>query len=116
MKRLILILLILGLCYTISSAGITDKLKSVIARQTVAGGASCTLLDDDFEAADGTDATADGWTADGDENFHVLEDPRGLAVRVKSVQHRDRAKAVGDDVDVAIGYVAFLCHMFQQGA
>ena len=41
MKRLILILLILGLCCTISSAGITDKLKSVIARQTVAGGAAC---------------------------------------------------------------------------
>ena len=37
-KKLFLILCLLALCITVSSGGITDKLKSVIARKNVAGG------------------------------------------------------------------------------
>ena len=37
-KKLFLLLCLLALCITVSSAGITDKLKSVIARKNVAAG------------------------------------------------------------------------------
>ncbi len=47
-KRIIFVFCILTLCITVSSAGITDKLKSVIARQNVVvgGGPACTTADD----------------------------------------------------------------------
>lgn len=42
-KRILLTLCLLVLCVSISGAGITDKLKSVIARKNVAGGGAVTI-------------------------------------------------------------------------
>ncbi|MCK5612722.1 LamG domain-containing protein [Candidatus Pacearchaeota archaeon] len=65
-KKILLVLCLLVLCVTVSSGGITDKLKSVIARKNVAGGTTDSTADPNCMGAWFTNG---GLSANGDDEI-----------------------------------------------